>query len=262
MAVEDAIATGTTAAHVADSSAGFVAVDGKAKSNNSPVGVRPSSGYVAPAPDPAASAPKKGGAGYLVCKRVFDIVFSAGVCVLVAIPVAVASAAIAIESPGKPFFRQERVGQNGKPIRIFKLRSMVIDAHTNPQKYMTPEQYSVWKREQKLGDDPRITKVGRVLRRTSLDELPQFLNVLAGDLSVIGPRPVTLEETYELGNARDEVLACKPGITGWWGVTDRNDATWENGNRQGRELFYARHQSLSLDARIFFKTFKAMARGR
>ena len=262
MAVEDAIATGANAAHVADSSAGFVAVDGKAKSNNSPAGVRPSSGYVAPAPDPTAAAPKKGGAGYLVCKRVFDIVFSASVCVLVAIPVAVASAAIAIESPGKPFFRQERIGQYGKPIRIFKLRSMVIDAHTNPQKYMTPEQYSVWKREQKLGDDPRITKVGRVLRRTSLDELPQFLNVLTGDLSVIGPRPVTLEETYEFGNARDEVLACKPGITGWWGVTDRNDATWENGNRQGRELFYVRHQSLSLDARIFFKTFKAMARGR
>ena len=262
MAAEDAIATGTTAAQLADSSAGFVAVDGKAKSNNSPAGVRPSSGYVAPAPDPTAAAPKKGGAGYLVCKRAFDIVFSAGVCVIVAIPVAVASAAIAIESPGNPFFRQERIGQYGKPIRIFKLRSMVIDAHTNPQKYMTPEQYSVWKREQKLGDDPRITKVGRVLRHTSLDELPQFLNVLTGDLSVIGPRPVTLEETYEFGNARDEVLACKPGITGWWGVTDRNDATWENGNRQGRELFYVRHQSLSLDARIFFKTFKAMARGR
>ena len=262
MSVEDVAAAGQAPAGIGDSSARFVAIDGNAKPDSASADVKPSSGYVAPAPDPTAVAPKKGGAGYLVCKRAFDIVFSAGVCVLVAIPVAVASAAIAIESPGKPFFRQERIGQYGKPIRIFKLRSMVIDAHTNPQKYMTPEQYSVWKREQKLGDDPRITKVGRVLRRTSLDELPQFLNVLTGDLSVIGPRPVTLEETYEFGNARDEVLACKPGITGWWGVTDRNDATWENGNRQGRELFYVRHRSLSLDARIFFKTFKAMARGK
>ena len=239
-----------------------VVVSQEADADDEVVSEKRVSAYVASAPDPTAAAPKKGGAGYLVCKRAFDIVFSAGVCVIAAIPVAVASAAIAIESPGKPFFRQERVGQNGKPIRIFKLRSMVADAHTNPQKYMTPEQYAVWKREQKLDDDPRVTRVGRVLRRVSLDELPQFLNVLTGDLSVIGPRPVTLEETYEFGNARDEVLACKPGITGWWGVTDRNDATWENGNRQGRELFYARHQSLSLDARIFFKTFKAMARGR
>ena len=262
MAAEDAIATGANAAHVTDASARYVAVDGRAKSDNASAGMTPSSGYVAPAPDPTAAAPKKGGAGYLVCKRAFDIVFSMGVCVIAAIPVAVASAAIAVESPGKPFFRQERIGQYGKPIRIFKLRSMVSDAHTNPQKYMTPEQYAVWKREQKLDDDPRVTKVGRVLRRVSLDELPQFLNVLTGDLSVIGPRPVTLEETYEFGNARDEALSCKPGITGWWAVTDRNNSTWESGERQGRELFYVRHQSFGLDARIFVKTFKAMARGK
>lgn len=218
--------------------------------------------YIAPVPDPTVAAPKKGGAGYLACKRAFDVVFSVGVCVIMVIPVALASVAIAIESPGKPIIRQERIGQGGKAIRIFKLRTMVADAHTNPQKYMTPEQFAVWKREQKLEDDPRITKVGRILRRTSLDELPQFLNVLTGDLSVIGPRPVTLEETYEFGDARDEVLACKPGITGWWGVTDRNDATWENGDRQDRELFYARHQSLGLDIRIFVKTFRAMTKGR
>ena len=258
MAVEDAIATGSNAAHVVDSTAGFIAVDGKAKSDNAPAGVKPSSGYVAPAPDPTAAAPKKGGAGYLVCKRAFDIVFSAGVCVIVAIPVAIASAAIAIESPGKPFFRQERVGQNGKPIRIFKLRSMVADAHTNPQKYMTPEQYAVWKREQKLDDDPRVTRVGRVLRRTSLDELPQFLNVLNGDMSVIGPRPVTIEETYEFGNVRDEVLSVRPGITGLWQSTDRNEATWENGRRQKLELEYVRNRGFAMDARCFFGTFGAM----
>ena len=262
MAAEDAITSSTTAAHVGDSTARFVAVDGKVKSNSAPAGMRPSSGYVAPDPDPTVAAPKKGGAGYLACKRVFDIVFSAGVCVLIAIPVAVASAAIAIESPGKPIFRQERIGQGGKRIHIFKLRTMVADAHTNPQKYMTPEQFAVWKREQKLNNDPRVTKVGRALRRTSMDELPQFVNVLMGDLSVIGPRPVTLEETYEFGNARDEVLACKPGITGWWATTDRNNSTWESGVRQDREIFYVRHQSFGLDARIFVKTFKALRKGK
>lgn len=218
--------------------------------------------YIAPEPDPAPTAPKKGGRGYFVFKRAFDILFSAGVCMIAAIPILVASAAIVAESPGSPIFRQERIGQGGKPIRIFKLRSMVADAHSNPQKYMTTEQFAVWESEQKLENDPRITKVGRILRRTSLDELPQFLNVLKGDLSVVGPRPVTLNETYEFGNARDEVLACKPGITGWWGVTDRNDAVWEDGTRQGREIFYVRHQNFALDARIFVKTFKAMARGR
>ena len=222
----------------------------------------PTGAYKAPAPDPSVAAPKKGGVGYLVAKRVFDIVFSAGMCLVLAIPVAVACVAICVDTPGKPFFRQERIGQGGKKIHIFKLRTMVSDAHDHPERYMSSAQLETWRREQKLDDDPRITRVGRILRRTSLDELPQFLNVLSGDLSVIGPRPVTLEETYEYGNARDEVLACRPGITGWWAATDRNDSTWESGQRQARELFYVRHQSLGLDARVFVKTFKAMGRGK
>ena len=139
---------------------------------------------------------------------------------------------------------------------------MVADAHEHPERYMSPDQLETWCREQKLDDDPRITRIGRVLRRTSLDELPQFLNVLKGDLSVIGPRPVTEAETYEFGSARDEFLSVKPGITGWWQVTARNDATWETGERQMLELFYVRHASLALDFRIFVRTFKAMGRGQ
>lgn len=222
----------------------------------------PIGAYKAPAPDPNVTAPKKGGVGYLVAKRVFDIVFSAGVCLVLAVPVAVACVAICVDTPGKPFFRQERIGQGGKKIYIFKLRTMVSDAHDHPERYMSSAQLETWRREQKLDDDPRITRAGRILRHTSLDELPQFLNVLSGDLSVIGPRPVTLAETYEYGDARDEVLACRPGITGWWAVTDRNDSTWESGVRQARELFYVRHQSFGLDARVFVKTFKAMRRGK
>ena len=222
----------------------------------------PIGGYKAPAPDSNVTAPKKGGVGYLAAKRAFDIVFSAGVCLVLAVPVAVACAAICIDTPGKPFFRQERIGQGGKYIHVFKLRTMVSDANDHPERYMSSAQLETWKREQKLDDDPRITRVGKILRRTSLDELPQFLNVLSGDLSVIGPRPVTLAETYEYGDAREEVLSCKPGITGWWAATDRNDSTWESGQRQARELFYVRHQSFGLDARVFVKTFKAMRRGK
>lgn len=211
-----------------------------------------------PPPDDTVPAPKPGGAGYRFVKRAFDIVFSALVCLLLALPVAVLCVLVMIGSPGAPFFRQERIGLNGKKIRIWKIRTMVTDAHANPERYMTPEQLEQWEREQKVDDDPRITRVGRFLRNTSLDELPQFLNVLTGDLSVIGPRPVTIEETYEFGNARDEFLSVKPGITGWWQVTERNNATWENGDRQMLELFYVRHASFALDLRIFVRTFKTM----
>ena len=220
------------------------------------------SDFEAPEPDPSVPAPKRGGLGYLAVKRVFDVVFSGVVCAVGLVPSALLCALICADSPGSPIFRQERVGLNGKKIRIFKFRTMVPDAHEHPEKYMSPEQLEIWTREQKLDDDPRITRVGRILRKTSLDEIPQFLNVLKGDLSVIGPRPVTEEETYEFGDARDEFLSCKPGITGWWQVTERNNATWENGDRQLLELFYVRHASFGLDLRIFFRTFKAMGRGQ
>lgn len=214
--------------------------------------------FVAPAPDPSVAAPKKGGLGYLAFKRLFDILFSLAVCAAMLIPMAIVCVVIVAESPGNPFFRQERIGKNGRTIRIFKLRTMVADAHDHPERYMTPEQLATWRREQKIDDDPRVTRVGRILRKTSLDEMPQFLNVLFGELSVIGPRPVTLTETYEFGDARDEFLSCKPGITGWWQATARNDATWETGQRQLRELFYVRHASFALDLRIFVKTFRVM----
>lgn len=214
--------------------------------------------FVAPPADSSVPAPKKGGPGYLALKRLFDVLFSALVCAVLLVPVAAVCVAIAAESPGSPFFRQERVGKGGRPIRILKLRTMVADAHSRPERYLTPEQLEAWRREQKVDDDPRVTRVGRLLRRTSLDEVPQFVNVLKGDLSVIGPRPVTLEETYEFGDARGELLSCKPGITGWWQVTDRNESGWGSGQRQLRELFYVRHASLALDLRIFVRTFKVM----
>lgn len=217
--------------------------------------------FVPPAPDSSVPAPKKGGLFYRCVKRLFDLVFSLVACVLLLIPTLIVCVIIVIDSPGNPIFRQERVGKNGKVIHIWKLRTMVADASTAPEKYFTAEQLEYWKREQKMvlnEEDPRITGVGRILRATSLDEVPQFLNVLVGQLSVIGPRPISMSETYEFGTARDEFLSCKPGITGWWQVTDRNIATWENHNRQLLELFYVRHQSFALDLRIFVRTFKVM----
>ena len=218
--------------------------------------------YHVPPVDDTVAAPAPGGRTYLAVKRAFDLVFSAGVCLILAIPVGVACAAIALESPGSPIFRQRRVGQHGRPLHIYKLRTMYADAHEHPERYLDEPQMAQWRREQKVDDDPRVTHIGRVLRRTSLDELPQFVNVLKGELSVIGPRPVTEEETLEYGDARDLVLSVKPGITGWWQVMARNDATWESGERQALEVFYCRHASLSMDVRVFVRTFKAMRRGR
>ena len=218
--------------------------------------------FVAPPPDPSVPAPRRGGLGYRAVKRAFDVAFSGAACLVGLVPGALLCLAIRLDSPGAPIFSQERVGLGGRPIRIYKFRTMVEDAHEHPERYMTPGQLAQWEREQKVDDDPRVTRIGRVLRRTSLDELPQFLNVLVGDLSVIGPRPVTQAETLEFGDARQEFLSVKPGITGWWQVTARNDATWETGNRQRIELFYVRHASLALDLRVFVKTFRAMGRGQ
>ncbi len=220
-------------------------------------------GYILPPPDDTIPSPAPGGTAYHAVKRAFDLVFSAVATAVCLVPGAIICAAIVIDSPGaSPIFTQKRVGQYGKPLYMYKFRSMYPDAHSNPERYFSPEQMQQWLREQKVDDDPRITRVGRFLRKTSLDELPQFLNVLKGELSVIGPRPVTMEETYDYGTARDLVLSIKPGITGWWQVCARNEATWESGDRQALEVFYARHASLPLDMRIFARTFKAMARGR
>ena len=217
--------------------------------------------YRAQAPVDNDLLPKPGGLGYKFVKRTFDMVFSLFATALALIPAAAACALVSIESPGSPIFAQERVGKNGRRIHILKIRSMYPDAHEHPERYLSEDQMDQWLMEQKVDNDPRITHIGKILRKTSLDELPQFLNVLAGQLSVIGPRPVTEAETWQFANARDEFLSCKPGITGWWQATERNAATWESGDRQRLELFYVRHACLGLDLRIFARTFKAILGG-
>ena len=198
---------------------------------------------------------------YHAIKRCLDIIVSLVAIIILFIPSIVLCIAIYVESPGHPFFCPKRIGRYGKEIRIFKFRSMYVDAARNPEKYLSGNQMSQWSREQKVDEDPRVTRVGRFIRKTSIDEIPQFLNVLIGDMSIVGPRPVTLKETYEFGDDRDEVLSVRPGITGWWQVTDRNDATWENGRRQELELEYVRNQGFLMDIEIFFLTFRAVLMG-
>jgi lipopolysaccharide/colanic/teichoic acid biosynthesis glycosyltransferase len=197
---------------------------------------------------------------FRIAKRAFDIAFSIIVIALGLLPSLILAAVIMIDSPGAPLFRQSRIGQHGKEIRILKFRTMYTDAHSNPGKYFTPEQLEIWSREQKVDNDPRITRVGNFLRKTSLDELPQFLNVLVGSMSVVGCRPVTQEETLNFGGDRDLFLSLKPGITGWWQVTERNDATWDDGSRQMVELYYPQSANARFDIHILASTVLVMLR--
>lgn len=215
------------------------------------------------APVGAAQAVQKiqpsGTLSYRFLKRLFDLVFSLCVSVLLVIPVAIVCAFICLESPGNPLYAQERVGKGGKTIKIRKLRSMVADAD-NVQKYLSSEHLHQWEVERKVDDDPRITKVGQFIRKCSIDEVPQFLNVLNGDLSVIGPRPITRDELEQhfSDEEKAELLSVQPGITGLWQATDRNAATFESGLRQKIELHYVHNRCFRMDWRCFTGTFGAM----
>lgn len=196
---------------------------------------------------------------YRFLKRLFDFIFSLCACIVLIIPITIVCALICLESSGSPVYAQERVGRGGKTIKILKLRSMVADAG-DVQKYLSPEQLHQWEVERKVDDDPRITKVGQFIRKCSIDEMPQFLNVLNGDLSVIGPRPITRDELEQHFSDEEmaELLSVQPGITGLWQATDRNAATFESGTRQKIELHYVRNRCFRMDWKCFTVTFGAM----
>ena len=195
--------------------------------------------------------------GYRFVKRAFDIAFSSVVVVVGFVPGLVLSGFVAKATGGSPIYAQERIGKDGKPFRIYKFRTMVADAD-DVEKYLSAEQLEEWKRERKVEDDPRITKLGGFLRRTSLDEIPQFLNVVAGQMSVVGPRPITSDELTHFGSDAAKLLSRRPGITGWWQTQSRNDASFETGERQALELYYIDHASLGLDVRIAASTVGSM----
>ena len=210
-----------------------------------------------PAQDPVVPGPHYKRWPYHAVKRGFDVAFSSAVVALGAIPTGLMCAAISVDSPGKPIFFNDRVGRYGVPLRIVKLRTMVSDAE-NLEKYLTSEQLEQWHKEHKVDNDPRVTTVGRFLRRTSLDEIPQFLNVLLGQMSVIGPRPVEPDELRVYGKSVAEFLSVTPGITGWWQVKARNNACYDGGERQRLELEYVQDRSFIRDVEVLIGSFGDM----
>lgn len=196
---------------------------------------------------------------YECIKRIFDLLISL-IAVIVLSPVLlVISVAIRMEDRGPILYRAQRVGRGGKPITVYKFRSMRMHAD-RLEDMLTPEELAEYKKNFKLEHDPRITKVGAFLRKTSLDELPQLFNILAGSLSLVGPRPVLQEETELYGDKRALLLSCKPGLTGLWQARGRSNVTYEDGRRQALELSYVSHRSLWLDIKILFWTVGAVVR--
>lgn len=197
----------------------------------------------------------RGGKLYAIFKRCFDF-FSSLMVILILLPLFLVLAfLVACSSRGRIIYRDKRVGKKGKTIRVYKFRTMVYDAETNVEKYLTPEQLQQWQRERKLENDPRITKIGRFLRKTSLDELPQLFNILFGSLSVVGPRPICERELDNFSDdERVKLLSVKPGLTGCWQVYGRKSATYENGERQKLELSYLSKRGFFYDLKLIFLT--------
>ena len=197
-----------------------------------------------------------------VAKRCFDLVFAGAALVLCAPLLAVLVVAVKLSSSGPVFYSQLRVGRGGREFRCWKLRTMVVDADELLSELLEIREDLRAEFEQtfKLQDDPRITAVGRFLRRTSLDELPQFLNVLRGDMSVVGPRPIVWGEAPLYGDALETLLRVRPGITGLWQVSGRNDVDYPT--RVALQVGAACQRSLVRDVHVLLRTAVLMWPGR
>ncbi|MGE5656815.1 MAG: sugar transferase [Actinomycetota bacterium] len=187
-------------------------------------------------------------------KRLFDILFSLSVLILFAPVYLLLALLIALSSPGPVFYVQERVGQNHRRFNCLKFRTMVENADEMLVEMMEtyPHIRQEFQDNFKLKHDPRITWIGRFLRVTSLDEFPQFWNVLKGDMSVVGPRPLVVEELPRYGRHINKILTIKPGITGLWQVSGRNDIPYPR--RVQIDLYYVNAKNLWIDLWIVFKT--------
>ena len=192
---------------------------------------------------------------YHICKRMVDILASIiGLIILCPILLIVFIANKIEKDDGPIFFMQKRIGEDGKPFRLYKFRTMVVNADKILMKKLKTdkefrEKYLSYR---KVENDERITKIGKFLRKTSLDEFPQFINVLKGDMSLVGPRPYLFREKKDMGEYYDYIIKCKPGITGLWQVSGRNKNTFKE--RLQLDLEYYNNRGFFYDTKILFKT--------
>lgn len=192
---------------------------------------------------------------YLIFKKIMNFIISFIALVTLSPILLIISLIIKIDSEGPVIYKHYRLGKNGKVIGVYKFRTMVKNADEVFRNF-TKEQKEEYEKFFKLENDPRITRVGDFLRKTSLDKLPQILNILKGEMSIIGPRPVVLDEIKKFGNLKDNYLNVLPGLTGWWACNGRSNTTYEK--RIDLEMYYIDNQSLKLDIECFFKTILAV----
>jgi lipopolysaccharide/colanic/teichoic acid biosynthesis glycosyltransferase len=209
--------------------------------------------------DPRISRAPKTAIGF-DSKRVFDIL-GASLALFVFGPVMLLIFSVMAVTGGQPIFIQRRIGRNGKLFSCYKFRTMVKNASCVLAEYLlvNPEARDEWDRTFKLASDPRVTPFGAFLRRSSLDELPQLFNVLAGDMSLVGPRPIVPSEIERYADKIAAYYSCRPGITGLWQVSGRNLVSYSR--RVRLDAIYARKQSLWLDVVILFRTVRVVLSG-
>lgn len=195
---------------------------------------------------------------YFGVKRLFDILIALIGCLfLLPVIIIVKISYLLHKDFDSIFFRQKRIGKNGKEFNLYKFRSMVPNADEVLKELLKDPKYKEeWDLNQKFEHDPRITSMGNILRKTSLDELPQFINILIGDMSLIGPRPLVPGELDSHNGNHELYESVRPGISGWWAANGRSATTYER--RLELEYYYVQHCSLILDTRCVFRTIKAV----
>jgi len=191
-------------------------------------------------------------------KRIVDIVLALSGIILLSPLLILCFVLTWVSSRETVLFRHKRVGFNGKPFDCLKFRTMLGDAPERLRKLLETDAAAAaeWAQCQKLRNDPRVTRIGAILRESSLDELPQLFNVLMGSMSIVGPRPVTEDELSRYGASVKAYTACRPGITGLWQVTGRGTTSYET--RVSCDVYYARKWSLSLDSKIIVVTIPSV----
>jgi len=191
---------------------------------------------------------------YIIIKRIFDILISLiGVFLSFLVIIFVFLANIITNDFGCPIFTQQRVGKNGKIFELYKIRTMEIDADEKLLSLLKNDKHRhEWDEFQKIEDDPRITKIGNFLRKHSIDELPQFINVIKGDMSIIGPRPLVDGELESHGGDTNLYQSVRPGITGWWACNRKENTTYKE--RLELEYYYINNCSFYLDLKCFLNT--------
>lgn len=194
--------------------------------------------------------------------RILDLVIGI-IALVVFAPLLIALAIlIYVSNPGPIFFVQQRIGRNGQNFACFKFRTMVVDAQARLSRLLEedPAARLEWERDHKLRNDPRITPLGRFLRKSSFDELPQFFNLINGTMSVVGPRPIVVAEITRYGRWFGDYCRVKPGITGLWQVSGRSDTTYRR--RVALDVAYSRNRSLGLNLKIMVMTVPAVLAAR